>query len=46
MMIEHHERSSLLAEVVQRNGSYRHVVNLASGLLVDVGFEISVLSSR
>lgn len=45
LMIEHHERSVSLAEEVQRDGSYRRLDNMASGMLVDLGFEISEMSS-
>lgn len=45
MMIEHHERAASLAEEVHRDGSYRRLDNMASGMLVDLGFEISVLTS-
>ena len=45
LMIEHNERSVSLAEEVQREGSYRQLDNMASGMIVDLGLEISELSS-
>ncbi len=45
LMIEHHAQAVALAENVQRDGSSRSVNNLASGMLVDLGFEMSTLDS-
>ena len=45
-MIEHHEHGTVLAEAVKRDGSSRLVDNLASGMLVDLGFEATALGSR
>ncbi|MFN3255386.1 MAG: DUF305 domain-containing protein [Ilumatobacter sp.] len=45
LMIEHHTQAVALAEIVQREGSSRSVNNLASGMLVDLGFEMSTLDS-
>jgi|GEM_PF-4977281 len=45
LMLEHHARAVAIAENVQLDGSNRSVNNLASGMLVDLGFEMSTLDS-
>lgn len=46
LIVEHHDQATALAEAVQRDGSSRSVNNLASGMLIDFGFETTTLNSR
>lgn len=43
LMLDHHARSTALAEQVRANGSSRIVDNLAAGMLVDLRFEMGRL---
>ncbi|NNF65244.1 MAG: DUF305 domain-containing protein [Acidimicrobiia bacterium] len=45
LMLDHHAQAVVLAEAAQRDGVNREVNNLASGMLVDLGFEMGRLGA-
>ena len=45
LMLAHHAQAEDLAKRVKRNGSSRAVNNLATGMLIDLGFETSRIDS-